>query len=249
MMMAMLAVVLLGQESLPDGAKLVRAAYVRYASAQSLDATINSEINDGARTTVRFTTTLRYTKPNLFYLAQTKSVDGPADRYPVSPFKTSLCICDGRQVSYDEPGEAKRLKGWRGYELAKSPDGEPFDLPTLFMISRGSLLERSLPLDFLLADPLDTSYLGDHILSAQTTGRSEVDGMAVYSVEGKFNDFILQGTYRMTIDDQGNLLDVVLHAPFRLENDRIGGNHEVVLQYKIQAKYNAVVDRSRFKIK
>jgi Flp pilus assembly protein TadG len=256
-MTLMLAALLLSQQNqqdppaqpLPNGGQLITGVMARYNGANSLSATINSEVKYN-QTTITFRTNLQYDKPNLFFLQQTKSMTGPRDQKSQNKLSSAFIVSDGKQVGYDDPDEARRLRGARSFEKAVLPDGTPFQLQHLYMIAKSCLLQESIPLDFLIADRDTLGQLKNRFETCKTMEKIDFHGTEAYHVEGNLNDFPVKGTYQLTVDAAGNLYEMKVIAPVSgtLEGGQVVSG-TIYMSYVINAEVNGENDKAKYKVR
>lgn len=205
---------------------LLNDLFTRYENAKQLSASIRfTQTAAGKQLTVL--TQMQYQWPKKLFIQQSQD----------NPRLTSLCVADGKYLSYDRPGLTLSARGERLAEAQGTTNvGEAY-----FIFSK-SLLDRSAVLDILIARPSDIRDLKYQLVNGQVeeleSGSKLISGD--WRPTGKSP---VTGRYQLLINSTKDIAAYQVTENVGLPNL---GNVQIVSKWEAQVRFGELADPNRF---
>jgi hypothetical protein len=160
----------------PDASALVSAMFAKYHAADRIRGRAEATVEVGDEK-FKITTEVEIQRPLRLRILQ--SVEAAKRR-------RFLVVSDGSRFSYDKPLERPALDSeGRLFETV----AEGMTLGDIYRIASGSLAERNVLLDVVIADVRDLSLLRDQWVGLEAAGEVEVGGRRAVKVIGQWRKF------------------------------------------------------------
>lgn len=205
-----------------------------YADTRQLDGQIVLTASDGHGTT-KMTTDVAYDAPSKILVRQVAVG---------SEGRTVIVISNGQKFVYTAPDY---LHDTTLLEEPINLNGYIRQYREIFGVAGQSLIDRSVPLLILIAQPDDLKEVVKRFITVDDLGSSTINGRSCRLVGGTYREVVGGSTfskYRMAIDEKAQLVQFALQQTYVSDTERMTLN----LVWDVNVRTGVAPDSARFRL-
>ncbi|MBX3095439.1 MAG: hypothetical protein KF812_01120 [Fimbriimonadaceae bacterium] len=205
-----------------------------YADTKQLDGQIVLSASDGQGTT-KMTTDIAYNAPSKILVRQVA---------PGTEGRTVIVVSNGQKFVYTAPDY---LHDTTLLEEPVNANGFVRQYRDIFGVVGPSLIDRSVPLMILIAQPDDLREVVRRLVTVDDQGTLQVNGKSCRLIGGTYREVVGGATfsrYRMAVDENAQLVQFVLQQTYGGASERMTLN----LVWDVNVRLGIAPDESRFRL-